>query len=406
MPHLHAITMYRSKLRDAPVDLHYAEETLRRSQARLAGRRALTPLIDLNAYQWSAVVDWIDIEFELVRRTQYWKLNDRIERLTGRKEYPEALDLGPGKTATRYRLRVQEPDFEVVRDLLENLKKEYGFASPARVVGLEVSIDAYPGVPGEEGRARLHGVLVRHFFPTTRVLTGNRKWPRFVPGMIEKTDYIVGRNETNARLDVIDRMTPSTDRPVLYESTFYVGEKDDPRASWRIQNKVLDKQNKAAGTREELSEDTKRIRIEVTLGPDGCREARLHAFDGLTEFNFARLQKSFFQFMKPTFGVFPPYGARAQSSAVKMRVEETRRQRFLNAGVLGLQIREDAKEDFRKLEMPNFKSWHKAKGSKMPRKKRTGVGPYGTMVAYEELTRVVERALAALQRRVRREMGK
>lgn len=224
--------------------------------------------------------------------------------------------------------------------------------------------------------------------------------------MIDETDYIVGRNTYDIRLDVIDRMTPSTDRSVLYESTFYVGEKDDPRASWRIQNKVLDKQNKAAGTRDHLSEDKKRIRIEVTLGPDGCRETGLHAFDGLADFNFARLQKNFFQFMKPTFGVFPPYGARAQSSAVKMRIEETRRQRFLNAGVLGLQIREDAKEDFRKLEMPNFKSWHKTKGSKMPRRNRTGVGPYGTMVAYEELTRVVEWALAGLQRKVKREMGK
>ncbi|EJL51639.1 hypothetical protein PMI09_04429 [Rhizobium sp. CF122] len=404
MPRHHRITLYRSKLRDAPIDLTYAEETLRRSQKRFRNRRVLTPAIDLDAYQWGAVVDWIDIEFELIRRTQHWKLNDRIEARTGRKEFPEALDLGAGKTATQYRLRVQEPDFAIVRKVMEDIEAEYGLTAPARVVGLEVSIDAYPRTAGEEARARLHGVLVRHFFPTTAVLTGDKKWPRFVPGMIDDTDHIVGRNKEDVTLDVIDRMTPSTDRPVLYASTFYVGEKADKRALWRIQNKVLDKQNKAAGTREVLPEDRKRIRIEVALGPDGCREAGLQSFETIGDFKFTRLQKLYFQFVKPTFGVFPHGGAGAHISAVRRQAEETRRQRFLNAGVLGLQIREDAREELRRLEMASFTSWHKSRGSKMPRKIRTGAGPYGSMVAYEELARIVERALSGLQKRVRREM--
>lgn len=400
----HRITIYRTRLGDAPVDLVYVEETLRRSQKRFRDRRVLTPEIDLDAYQWSALVDWIDIEFELMRRTQHWKLNDRIEALTGRKEFPEALELDAGKTATRYRLRIQEPDFAMTWKVIEDIKAEYGFVAPARVVGLEVSIDAYPKTVSEEARARLHGVLVRHFFPTTGILTDEKKWPRFFPGVVDETDYTVGRNKNDPRLDIINRMTPSTDRPVTYEATFYAGEKDDARAFWRIQNKVLDNQNKAAGTSEILPEDRKRIRIEVALGPDGCREAGLQDFETIGDFKFTRLQKPFFQFMKPTFGVFPPSGFGAHSSAIKMRVEETRRERFLNVGVLGLQIREDAREDYRRLEMMNFMSWHKARGSKMPRKNRTGAGSYGSMVAYEEMARVIERALAGLQRRVRREM--
>jgi hypothetical protein len=85
---------------------------------------------------------------------------------------------------------------------------------------------------------------------------------------IKSTDYVVSRNETEPRLDIVDRMTPSSDRSPTYTSTFYVGEENDPRAMWRIQNKVLDKQNKAAGMREELAEGNKRVRIEVTLGAD------------------------------------------------------------------------------------------------------------------------------------------
>jgi hypothetical protein len=175
---------------------------------------------------------------------------------------------------------------------------------------------------------------------------------------------------------------------------------------WRIQNKVLDKQNKAAGTRKELAETEKRIRVEVALGPDGCREAGIEGFNLISEFSFTKLQKGFFQFRLPTFANYAPNtrGPSKPVPAVKQRVEETRKHRFLNAGVLGLQIREDARRDHATLQRDYFLSWHKARGSKMPKKNRVGIGPYGTHVDYKEMSRVVERALAGLQRKVRREM--
>jgi hypothetical protein len=317
--------LYRSKKLDAPVELGYVEETLSSTQARFKGRIVLTPQIDLNAHQWGSVVDWVDIEFELGRPSQHWKLNDRIETITGRKEYPKALDVCSGGTASRYRLRVQEPDFKLLRRVLADLEREYGFASPATVVSIEISIDAYPRDPSEEARARLHGLLVRHFFPTTKVLTGGLKWPRFFPGLVKPVDYIVARNDADPRLDIVDRMTPSSDRSPPYDTTIYIGEKDDPRALWRIQNKVLDKQNKAAGTREELAEEKKRVRIEVTLGPDGCREAGISEFGLIADVKFTELQKGFFQFMLPTFGVHNPTrgGTSMMSrSSVRNRIEQ------------------------------------------------------------------------------------
>ncbi len=273
---LHKVTLYRSKGNKDPVILTYVEETLRRSQARFLNRTTLTPQIDLNAYRCTAVVDWIDVEFELMRQTQYWKLNERIAKLTGRKEFPEALDLGPGRTVTLYKLRVQEPDLKSLRKVLMNLDAEYGFAASPRIAGIEFSVDFYPKSPSEEARARIHGVLIRHLFPTTKVLRSNRTWPRFTPGSIKSTDYIISRNESDDSLDIGDRMSPGLDRIVPYGSTYYVGERDDPRAFWRVQNKVLDKQNKVAGTKDELPEDKKRVRIEVTLGSEGCREIGLH----------------------------------------------------------------------------------------------------------------------------------
>lgn len=402
---LHQITLYRARGDKDPVSLTYVEEPLRRSQARLASRTSLTPQIELGSYQCAAVIDWIDVEFEVVRRTQYWKLNELIEKLTGRKEFPRALDLGEGKTATRYRLRVQEPDLAVVRKVISMIEVAYGFATPPTVAGIEISIDFYPTKPSQEARALLYGVLVRHFFPTTRVLNADLRWPRFDPGRVKKTDYTVGRNKENVYRDVFGRLSPGTDRPALYGSTFYVGEEDDPHAMWRIQNKVLDKQNKAAGTRDELPDEKKRVRIEVTLGQEGCREIGLEQFADLEALGIARLQKGFFQFMKPTFAIIRPSAVRPASTEVKRKVEELRRERFLNAGVLGLQIREDARDELRALEMPIIRKLHRRYGTKMPVRVRAGSGPYGTMVVYEELTRMVERALAGLQRKVRREMG-
>ena len=403
-----AVILHRDTGFDAPVTLQYAEETLGGSQRRFEGRTVLRPTIDLNAYRWASVVDWIDVELVLGRPSQHWKLNDRIEKLTGRKEYPKALDVGLGGTASRYRLRVQEPDFSVLRRVLADIEGEYGFASPAAITGIEVSIDAYPDKPSEEARARLHGVLVRHFYPTTRWLTAAMKWPRSTPGIVNKSgDYIVARNQQDHFRDIQDRMTPSSDRPAPYASTYYLGEQNDPHAMWRIQNKTVDKQNKATGTRRELTEEEKRIRIEVTLGPDGCKEAGLADFNLLGEFNFTGLQKSFFQFRLPTFATYPHGSLKCSSrpvAAVKERVEETRKQRFLNAGVLGLQIREDARWDHARLNRDYFLSWHKARGSKMPKRNRVGVGSYGTHINYKEMARVVERALAGLQRKVRREM--
>lgn len=402
---MHKVILYRAKGKQDPVTLTYVEETLRRSQARFAGRMALAPQIDLSAYRCAAVVDWIDVEFELSRRTQYWHLNNRIEKKTGRKEFLEPLDLGEGNTASRYKLRVQEPDLELVRKVLADLKTEYGLATPPRIAGIEISVDFYPKSPSEEARARMHGVLVRHFFPTTRVLRTHRMWPRFMPGSIKPTDYTISRNKTDDSLDIGDRMSPHLDRIVLYGSTYYVGERDDPRAFWRIQNKVLDKQNKAAGTRDELADDEKRVRIEVTLGREGCREIGLERFTDLKALRITRLQKAFFQFMKPTFAVISPSSVRAASTATKRKVEGYRKERFLNAGVLGLQIREDARGELRTREMPTIRKLHRESGTKMPARMRAGTGSYGTMVVYEELTRKVERALAALQSKVRKEMG-
>jgi hypothetical protein len=401
MPRYHRAKLYRSKLGDDPVDLLYIEESLTKAQARFLSRTVLTPQIDLSGYQCRAMVDWIDVRISLGRATQHQWINRLVEETMGGKSYVKPIDAGPGAAALNFQIRFQEPDFTVVRRVLQVIDHEFGFPTAPAVSGIEVSVDFYPREPSEEARARLHGVLVRHFFPTTRILLSNLTWPRFMPGLVKATDYTVSRNISDDSLDVGARMSPGMDRAPLYGSTYYVGQRNDRRAFWRIQNKVVDRQNLAAGTFEELPEEKKRIRIEVALGDKGCREIGLILLEDIRSISFARFQKNFFQFMKPTFSLVSAGRASKTPLAVREKQEDFRRQRFLNAGVLGLQIREDAARELRQINLSTIRQRHRLAGTRMPPANRRGAGDYGTMIAYGELTRLVERALADLERRVR-----
>lgn len=399
----HFVTIYRDKSKADPVVLGYEEKTLGRAQARLRDRTTLTPLIDLDAYQCRSLVDWVDVRVSLTNTSQFRWVNERIIALGSRKCFVKPHEAGAGNAATEFTVRFQEPDFSVVRSVLSGLDKDLKFTGPAQITGIEISIDFYPKEPGNEARALLHGVLIRHFFPTTAVLRTPRTWPRFNPGVVKDTDYTIGRNLEDVERDLTARMTPGMDTAPTYSATAYVGEKDDPRAFWRIQNKVIDRQNLGAGTHVDLPEQEKRVRIEVTLGESGCREVGLSNFDDLSKMPIARLQKKYFQFMKPTFAINPRGGTKSRE-VVSRAVEEFRRERFLNAGVLGLQIREDAIVQRLKEIRRRLKRIHRINGTRRPLVERRGTGAYGTMIAYEELSRIVERALSDLQRRVRKEM--
>jgi hypothetical protein len=189
----HTVTLYRSKDLNDPVDLHYTETDLRKSQARFLHTRVLEPQIDLRAYRRRAVVDWIDLDIALNAHTQFQWVNEIVDGVLGRKAWVIAVD--DPRSDDHFRVRFQEPDFAEVREVLKRIDARYGLSRPTAISRLELSIDFYPQQPGDEARARMHGTLVRHFLPPDGTLAINDDWPGFVPGPKKGRNYVVGRND-------------------------------------------------------------------------------------------------------------------------------------------------------------------------------------------------------------------
>jgi hypothetical protein len=200
-------------------------------------------------------------------------------------------------------------------------------------------------------------------------------------------------------LDLWLRRQPILDIQPFYASTMYFGRKDHPLASWCVQDKVLDSQNPSAGTATVLTDEEKRTRIEVTFGPQGCREIGLTEFRALETFRFTKLQRRFFRFMLPTVG-----SAFLRMPAVREQMMLYRRQRFFAAGVLGVQIMEQAGEEIRQANLPNIRRLHRQAGTKMPAGRRHGKASSGTLVAFAAMNRVVEETLRHLQERMWKQM--
>ena len=189
------------------------------------------------------------------------------------------------------------------------------------------------------------------------------------------------------------------DQPVAVDATYYVGAHGSSSA-WRIMIKIMDRQNRLSGTRLDLPEKERRVRIEVTLDRSELRRLGLDTLTSLKAFRFQTLQGGYFQFRLPTFEDVSSLPAGPQA-AIASRWEKQRRQKFQNTGVVGLKAMDEASEvqrTARRTEMRKSLS----PGTKLRPVRRVGKGPSSTLVAYKDLTDRVLMALRHLGQRVRK----
>jgi hypothetical protein len=169
---------------------------------------------------------------------------------------------------------------------------------------------------------------------------------------------------------------------------------------WRIMDKVVDSQNHAKGTRVDLPDEKKRVRIEVSLGLEELHDQGLEWLDDLEDFNFVRMQGRYFRFMRPTFA---DHGDGVEAGAVAGRyIENERRTKFWNTGVLGIQAQDGAIARERKKNRKELRSRLRQVGRRLKAESKMGKGGTGTLVAYEELNAKIEAALRHLGEKVRR----
>jgi hypothetical protein len=126
-------------------------------------------MIDHTALKLRAVVDWVEVEVTLAGRTQPHHVRDRVRRLLphwGEPPYVAALTNSPSRSTNTIRLRVQDPPGPAT--LLRDLQAVVRPGDPPltahdlRVVGIEVSLDAYVPEPGLAALATVALHMFRH----------------------------------------------------------------------------------------------------------------------------------------------------------------------------------------------------------------------------------------------------
>lgn len=378
----------------ATFSLTYSEQRVVKKQKRFQNRVLLQPQIDLKAYTCRAVIDWVDIRFQTVEHTQWRWIKHYVDRAIGEKIYVEKKKLDDDGKYREFRVRIQEP---ATKDLLlaENaVRAKWDLRQPAEIVGLEVSIDFTPRKPSKEALALMFGVLVRSHLPSRNVIDEPLDRPRFAWGKSKKTTaYVLGYNRRHPDRSDEFLLDPAKDRPATTDSTYYAGA-EGSRSSWRTMIKLLDKQNIATGTREVLPDDRQRVRIEVTVDQGELEGMGIRTIQDLASFKFQRFQGRYFRFALPTF---PDTSTQSSWTPPRKLRWERRMQRFLNAGVVGLEAWDNAwrrqKKQIRK----------EARASHIPLGETTSslVGKSSTLLDYSDVTKRAIQALRHIDARMR-----
>jgi hypothetical protein len=217
-----------------------------------------------SAYRTVAVVDWLTLEIEVARPTQFQWLKRILADHFGddTREYIKAVNGGAGNEATRFRIRLNDAhcrDVGTIRAALVALGQRHDLVGPVLIKELEVSLDFYPN--DDDARAGLLQLVAR-LQMSLAAYGRNHRLVGVRPG---------GKR---ALADFLDSTrTPDPQR------TFYVNDQDKDPVSWRIYHKITDQKR-------DLPRQEHRARAEFTLRGAGLHKYGISSVDDLAERGF------------------------------------------------------------------------------------------------------------------------
>ncbi len=362
----------------------------------------LKPDIELGDFSCRAVIDFIVVEIRLGRRSHHQSLRRIAGPLLTGNCYVEPVEGEANGVSDRFTIRVQEPDVGEVLTLCDSFEAKFGFKEPPRVDEIEFSVDFTPKVPDSGKRAKLFMMLTQHFFPTRDVLSVVLDRPRFTFARGRRsTIEVIKRDRHFPKTDDHHRISEQSGRSPFVDACYYVGARKSDSA-WRIMDKVVDRQDPASGSRMDLDEKQKRVRIEVTLQRPAALAIGIDTLADLPGLRFPTLQGGFFRFALPTFADTAKWPA-TKFSAVRAWLERNRIQKFLVTGVIGLQAMDEALERQHKSLRMSARADFRQRGLFFKPLPRVGAGPSRSFVAYDELNTRVATALTKLGDRVHAE---
>lgn len=380
--------------------LDYRRMELSKKQKRFDGRYALRPVVNLKQFTSRAVIDWVTIGVLLNRHTQFQWVQKELKSIVASVLYVENIFGDPNASSDGFDITFQEPEVSVVLKAMDALHSRFGLALDPIVRSIEISVDFTPKTPNDLERARMVRVLMNHLQVNQDVISDVRDRPRTVWGRgAGKTNRLLYdsrhlTSEMNKRFLVeTDR-----DRAPYIDGTLEVGEETAP-VTWRVMDKIIDRQNVAAGTFMPLDDKSKRARIEVTLDRPEVEAMGITYLNDLRGLNFTRLQGRYFQFVLPTF-VSQASQKTGKRKVIAAASNPERASKFFKTGVMGLKAMDEVSAArwlrTRRTILPDIHE----RGLRLSPIDRTAMGVAGTFVAYDELNDRVRIALRNLGSRV------
>jgi hypothetical protein len=369
-----------------------------RSQRRLVGRSALVPDIDLAAFSFRAVFDWIEFEVHLGRTTQAQHVQSVLRRHLKRNSYIAPTDLGPGDTFTRCAIRIQDPpNMAFVSQIHRDLVEVYGEVEASRVTAFEVSVDACPRKPSDHARAQLLGAMQRTIWTGRDIWSDSNSRPRTITGRGEDTVVKLTPRPEEAGTWCC-ASNPHNHRAPFIDGTMYLGRRDGPFMI-RVMDKVKDKQ-RPDGSIEDLCNERRRVRIEGTIRGSELLSLGITDVPSLRQLRVTSLKKKFFQFRLPAFKVSPT--ATRASERNGNFFEARRAQTYLRSGVIGLKAMDIAIAECRRRDRPAQLAAQRKLLQSMgltlhPRVREPRLEP--ALVSWNEMNRKVDVAFRKLEAR-------
>lgn len=185
------------------------------------------------------------------------------------------------------------------------------------------------------------------------------------------------------------------DRLLPVDATLSLGAIGDP-AMVKLMDKVIDRQNRKIGKVDVLPLEEQRVRIEVTLQQSELRMNSVETLPDLITF-LTRVQGGYFQFKLPTFAPIDKMAGHCLQVMTREK-EARRRQRFFNAGVIGLMAMNLGYSEFQNAHRRELVRSFRRLGKRVIAPRR-GDGKLGTFVSYEPLNRKAADAFQDLRRR-------
>jgi hypothetical protein len=244
--------------------------------------------MDYSRFRFKAVVDWIEIEIQTAKPTNFHTL-----RRIGTLPHVRAQNEGPGGAATIFRFEVYDPDswHDIILSI-SKLEAEYAFSAAPIVTGIEIAFDAYS--KGEATADELCELTASYYRNMTLPVSSNRRLYRDFKGS--------GK--------AIPRQFPALIRDI--SEGWQIGIGDKKAAQYQhLYFKTVDYNGK------ELPKAKHRARIEITLRgnelPSSIEEWREKDFTKVSRFfKFRKPKDNLDSFTQVIVGAVPQIGERKE----------------------------------------------------------------------------------------------